>query len=161
MRVLVYGAGVIGCYLTHVLCEAGNAVSLLARGTWKENLEKNGLVIYHHLQKKTTMDHPKIVAAPDTENGYDIVFAVMQYDQMMQILEPLSKIKTKRLVLVGNNMEAAAAEYYLREHGILHPKILCYCFLVSRYSCISFKCSMRGLSEWKGRKKWYLLLAAS
>lgn len=124
MRVLVYGAGVIGCYLTHVLCEAGNAVSLLARGAWKENLEKNGLVIYHHLQKKTTIDHPKIVSAPDNKNGYDIVFAVMQYDQMMQILEPLSKINTKRLILVGNNMEAAAAENYLREHGTHHPKIL-------------------------------------
>lgn len=29
MKVLVYGAGVIGCYLTHVLCEAGNDVTLL------------------------------------------------------------------------------------------------------------------------------------
>lgn len=91
MRVLVYSAGVIGCYLTHVLCEAGNAVSVLACGTWKENLGKNGLVIYQHLQKKKTkVEHPKIVATPDNENGYDIVFAVMQYDQMMLILEPLS-----------------------------------------------------------------------
>lgn len=32
MKVLVYGAGVIGSYLTHVLCAAGNQVTLLARG---------------------------------------------------------------------------------------------------------------------------------
>ena len=35
MKVLVYGSGVIGCYLAHVLCAAGNDVTLLARGQWK------------------------------------------------------------------------------------------------------------------------------
>lgn len=29
MKVLVYGAGVIGCYLAHVLCSAGNDVTLI------------------------------------------------------------------------------------------------------------------------------------
>lgn len=33
MKILVYGAGVIGSYLTHMLCAAGNDVTLLARGT--------------------------------------------------------------------------------------------------------------------------------
>ena len=32
MKILIYGAGVIGSYLTHVLCAAGNDVTLLARG---------------------------------------------------------------------------------------------------------------------------------
>ncbi len=40
---LVYGAGVIGCYLAHVLCAAGNEVTLLARGAWKDALEKTAL----------------------------------------------------------------------------------------------------------------------
>ena len=30
MKVLVYGSGVIGCYLAHILCAAGNDVTLLA-----------------------------------------------------------------------------------------------------------------------------------
>ncbi len=45
MKVLVHGAGVIGCCLTHVLCRADNDVTLLARGVWKEALERDGLVI--------------------------------------------------------------------------------------------------------------------
>jgi 2-polyprenyl-6-methoxyphenol hydroxylase-like FAD-dependent oxidoreductase len=61
MKVLVYGSGVIGCYLAHVLCTAGNDVALLARGQWKEQLQQNGLRIRHHLQRKTTLDHPKII----------------------------------------------------------------------------------------------------
>ncbi|MCM1466500.1 MAG: NAD-binding protein [Bacteroidales bacterium] len=45
MKLLVYGAGVIGCELAHVLKRGGNDVTLLARGEWKDTLEKRGLVI--------------------------------------------------------------------------------------------------------------------
>ena len=44
MKVLVYGSGVICCYLAHILCAAGNDVTLLARGQWKEQLQQNGLI---------------------------------------------------------------------------------------------------------------------
>ena len=54
--VLIYGAGVIGCELAHVLKTGGNDVTLLARGEWKSTLEKQGLVIRHYLQRKTTTD---------------------------------------------------------------------------------------------------------
>lgn len=47
MKVLVFGAGVIGCYLTHVLCDAGHDVTLLACGAWKETLETQGLKLRH------------------------------------------------------------------------------------------------------------------
>ncbi|MCM1124586.1 MAG: NAD-binding protein [Eubacterium sp.] len=43
MKLLVYGAGVIGCELAHVLKKGGNDVTLLARGERKDNLEKRGL----------------------------------------------------------------------------------------------------------------------
>ena len=74
MKIFVYGAGVIGSYLTHVLCAAGNDVTLVARGGWRETLERNGLTILHHLQKKTTHDRPRVVGGLDSE-PYDLVFA--------------------------------------------------------------------------------------
>jgi 2-dehydropantoate 2-reductase len=110
MNVLVYGAGVIGCYLAHVLCQAGNDVTLLARGKWKEKLEKNGLVIHHYLQKKTTADRPQILGQVDATAHYDVVFAVMQHQQMQAILGDLAQIDTPRVVLVGNNLSAPAME---------------------------------------------------
>lgn len=74
MKVLVYGAGVIGCYLTHVLCRAGNDVTLLARGAWKSVLEEKGLTIRHHLQKKTTTDHPQLGQTMDAvREGYGLL----------------------------------------------------------------------------------------
>ena len=38
MKVLVYGAGVIGGQLVHALTKSGNDVTVIARGAWKETL---------------------------------------------------------------------------------------------------------------------------
>ena len=115
VKILVYGAGVIGCYLSHVLCAAGNDVTLLARGVWGETLERNGLTIVHHLQKKTTHDRPQIISAPDG-GTYDLVFAVMQYKQIANILEELAGIGSQLVVLVGNNMAAPEMERIIQSH---------------------------------------------
>lgn len=110
MKVLVYGAGVIGCYLTHVLCRVGNDVTLLARGAWKSVLEAQGLTIRHHLQRKTTTAHPHIIGQIDFSEHYDAVFAVMQYRQMMGILDDLACANAPLVVLVGNNLSAPEME---------------------------------------------------
>lgn len=123
MKVLVYGAGVIGCYLTHVLCRAGNDVTLLARGEWKENLECGGLVIRHALQRKTTIDYPSIVGGVK-EEVYDAVFAVMQHQQMRSILNDLAGINTPLVVLVGNNMSAPEMEAYIQVHTKMPKTVL-------------------------------------
>ena len=45
MKILVYGAGVLGCNLARNLFRAGKDVTLLARGNWVEDIRKNGLRI--------------------------------------------------------------------------------------------------------------------
>lgn len=114
MRVLVYGAGVIGGFLAHVLCQAGNEVSLLARGAWRETLERDGLVIRHSLQRKTTVDHPRVIGGLDG-GEYDAVFAVMQHQQLWTVLEDLAAVKAPTVVLVGNNMSAGEMEARILE----------------------------------------------
>lgn len=113
----------IGCYLTHALCGAGHDVTLLARGAWKETLERNGLVIRHSLQRKTTRDHPKITGAV-TGEAYDAVFAVMQHQQMWGILDDLARANTPLVVLVGNNMSAPEMERYIRCHAAVPKTVL-------------------------------------
>ena len=56
MRVLIYGAGVLGCQLAHTLQQTKHDITLLARGSWKENIDKNGLLIRHYIQRKTSVD---------------------------------------------------------------------------------------------------------
>lgn len=109
MKVLVYGAGVIGGQLVHALSKSGNDVTVIARGTWKETLEKDGLRIWHYIQKKDTTDHPRVLEKPDGQR-YDIAFAVMQYRQMERILEDLAAINSPMIVLVGNNLSVSEME---------------------------------------------------
>lgn len=45
MRILVFGAGVIGCNLARNLYRAGKDVTLLTRGNWAEEIKNNGLRI--------------------------------------------------------------------------------------------------------------------
>ena len=124
MKVLVYGAGVIGSYLTHVLCIAGNEVTVMARGRWKQVLEENGLRIWHHLQHKETLDHPKIIGSMQEAAGYDAVFAVMPSNKMSLILEPLAQIDTPLVVLVGNNIDPDGMEKIICEKSANPKKVL-------------------------------------
>ena len=124
MKVLVYGAGVIGCYLTHVLCRAGNDVTLLARGDWKSVLETKGLTIRHHLQRRTTTDHPHIIGQADVSQHYDVVFSVMSYHQVGAILDDLAAVNADTVVLVGNNLSAPDMERYLKTHSKTEKNIL-------------------------------------
>lgn len=124
MKVLVYGAGVIGCYLTHVLCEAGNDVTLLARGNWKSVLETKGLTIRHHLQRKTTTDYPHIIGKVDVSQHYDVVFSVMSYHQVSTILDNLAAVNADTVILVGNNLSAPNMERYLKTHSKTEKNIL-------------------------------------
>ncbi|MCD8348626.1 MAG: hypothetical protein LUD16_11925 [Lachnospiraceae bacterium] len=76
MRILIYGAGVIGCELAHMLCKK-NDITLLARGKWKETIDSNGLVIRHYVQRKTTVDCLKTINALELDDKYELIFVVI------------------------------------------------------------------------------------
>ncbi len=103
-KVLLFGAGVIGAYLAHILIEAGNEVTILARQERAASLNKNGLVINHHLQRKVTKDYVEAVTNVDGRE-FDATFVVMPYNKLKLALPEIYKINTKLLVLVGNNIE--------------------------------------------------------
>ena len=110
MKILVYGCGVIGSYLTHVLCRAGNDVTVCARGRTRKILEKYGLRIKHKLQKKKTIDRPRVIGKADENEHFDIVFSIMQGQQQTALLPTLAKVNAPLFVLVGNNLCAADTE---------------------------------------------------
>ena len=124
MKILVYGSGVIGSYLAHVLCSAGNDVTMLAREKWKEQLEKNGLRIRHHLQHKETLDHPSVIGEITEDQAYDAVFAVMPYNRIGAILEPLADVHAPLVVMVGNNMNPAEMHQTILEKTVCPKEVL-------------------------------------
>ena len=123
MKVLVYGVGALGSLLTHFLCKAGNDVTIVARSTYNE-LKENGLIVEHYLQRKITIDHPKVVKEAPSDERFDIVFSVMQAQQQLEVLDALSTVNTQIVVLVGNNLEADRCENYIKKHAKSNRHIL-------------------------------------
>ncbi|GMA63054.1 NAD-dependent epimerase/dehydratase family protein [Alicyclobacillus fastidiosus] len=78
MRILVFGVGVLGSYLVHALLRGGNEVTILARGKRAEQLNKDGLVIRHYFQRKTTVDAVKVINFLQPDDIYDLIFVVMK-----------------------------------------------------------------------------------
>lgn len=116
MKILVYGAGVIGSYLSHILLCARHDVTILARGNRMNEIEKNGLQIRHFLQRKTTCDKIKVTREFLPEDAYDIVFVVMQYTQMKEVLANIAdNEKCDLFVLVGNNPTAIQMQEYIKQ----------------------------------------------
>ncbi|MFD1179620.1 ketopantoate reductase family protein [Paenibacillus puldeungensis] len=110
MKALVYGAGVLGSYLAHVLVRASHDVTLLARGKRYDELVQHGLVIRHAAQMKTTKDHVNLIQSLQPEDIYDIIFVVIQYTQLEGVLPILAANQSKLIVLVGNNMAPRATK---------------------------------------------------
>ena len=107
MRILVYGAGVLGCELAHVLMQnKKNVVTLLARGEWKEMIDQKGLVIRHWVQRKTTTERIKTVDTLAPDDYYDLVFVVVQAGQLPDVLPVLKANKSQYFVFVGNNPQS-------------------------------------------------------
>lgn len=107
MRILVYGAGVLGCELAHALIQnKKNVVTLLARGEWKEMIDQKGLTIRHWVQRKTTVDRVQTIDTLAPDDCYDLVFVVMQAGQLPQVLPTLKENKSSYFVFVGNDPQA-------------------------------------------------------
>lgn len=104
MKILIYGAGVLGSHLAHVLHTAGHDVTILARGNRLEALKGGGLKIRHYLQLRTTVDEIKVTDRLGINDEYDLVFIVMQYQQTGKVLPYIAEnLKTKNYAFIGNN----------------------------------------------------------
>ena len=115
MRILVYGAGVLGCELTHVLLQnKKNVVTLLARGEWKEMIDQKGLVIRHWAQCRTTTERVKTIDVLAPDDFYDLVFVVVQAGQLPDVLPVLKANRSQYFVFVGNDPHAKQVLEYMQ-----------------------------------------------
>ena len=119
MKILVYGAGVLGCNLARNLLRAGKDVTLLARGEWAEKIRKNGLRIKDKFSPRVSISRITVVTelAPDAQ--YDVIFVVLRYTQLESALDTLRENQTKNIVFVGNNVRARALAAALPEKNVL------------------------------------------
>ena len=119
MRILVFGAGVIGCNLARNLYRAGKDVTLLARGNWAEEIKKNGLRIKDKFSPRVSVSRIPVVTELAPEDQYDVIFVVMRYTQVGSVVGTLRANGTKNIVFVGNDVRARAVAASLPEKNVL------------------------------------------
>ncbi len=119
MKILVFGAGVLGCNLARDLFRAGKDVTLLARGNWAEEIQKNGLRIKDKFSPRVSVSHIPVVTKLKSDDTYDVIFVVVRYTQIDSILEDLKANKTKNIVFVGNNVRAKELAASMPKKNIL------------------------------------------
>ncbi len=119
MKILVYGAGVLGCNLARNLFRAGKDAALLARGRWAEELKKNGLRIKDKFSPRMSVSRIPVVTELKAEDAYDVIFVVLRYTQLEPIMETLRASRAKNLVFVGNDVRASAIAASLPEKNVM------------------------------------------
>ena len=119
MKILVYGAGVLDCNLARDLFRAGKDVTLLARGNWGEEIQKNGLRIKDKFSPHVSVSRVPVVGELKPEDTYDVIFVVVRYTQLETVLDTLRANRTENIVFVGNNVRASAVAAALPGKNVL------------------------------------------
>lgn len=107
MRILVFGAGVLGCNLANNLFRAGKDVTLLARGAWAKEIQENGLRVKNIFFPWASISPVPVVTELKPEDQFDVIFVVVRYTQIETVLHTLRASRAKNIVFVGNNVRAA------------------------------------------------------
>ena len=119
MKILGYGAGVLGCNLARNLLRAGKDVTLLARGNWAAEIKRNGLRIKDKFSLRTSVSRIPVVTELAPDAMYDVIFVVLRYTQLDSALDTLRANRTKNIVFVGNNVQTKTLAAALPEKNVL------------------------------------------
>ena len=119
MRVLIIGAGVLGCNMAHNFYKAGKDVTLLARGRWGENIRENGLVIKNKFSLKPSCDRIPVIGELSRDNEFDVIFVCLRYTQLQSIMDTLKNNLTKNIVFIGNNVDAEGFAKALSDKNVM------------------------------------------
>ncbi|NMO94240.1 ketopantoate reductase family protein [Paenibacillus lemnae] len=101
VRILIFGAGVIGSMYAMKLIEAGCDVTLFARSNRYKSLRKNGL----RYDEKGTVRSVKVNVIDTLENDdvYDFIFVTVRYDRSESALFTLKDNQSKNIVTMTSN----------------------------------------------------------
>ena len=103
MRILVFGAGVIGSLYGALLAEAGYDVSVYARGRRLESLLQNGLQYRSGGEIRTATVKVLPEVAPD--DSYDLIFLTVRENQLHTALSELRQNCSPAIVTMVNSLE--------------------------------------------------------
>lgn len=115
MRLLIYGAGVLGSLYAGRLQAAGHDVTLLARGQRRTDLIEHGLMLEDEATGRVTISAIPAIDRLLPDDHYDWILVVMRKNQVAEILPPLAANSTPNVLFLVNN--AAGPDEYIAALG--------------------------------------------
>ncbi len=110
MKILVYGAGVLGSIFAARLHKGGHEVSLLARGQRLADLREHGIVLIEDFTGEQQVEHVPLVETLNPDDAYDLVLVIMRKNQVADVLPVLAaNTHTPNVAFLGNNATGANA----------------------------------------------------
>ncbi len=111
MKILIYGAGVIGSIFAYKIKSSGNDVTVLARGKRLEQLRKHGIKIKDVILDEHFETEIKTTDELKPDDYYDAALIIMQRQQVSTILPVLSKNSIIPFYIFTGNNVTGAEEY--------------------------------------------------
>ena len=104
MRILIYGAGVIGSLYAALFAEAGYDTSIYARGKRLEVLKNNGLL--YKKNQDLIKAEIKILGEVSNDDIYDFVLLTVRENQLYEALTELKNNKSSTIVTMVNSLDS-------------------------------------------------------
>ena len=111
MKVLVYGAGVLGSLYAARLKKSGHDVTVLARGKRFDEIEAHGLVLEHALKGTRSVTPVAVTKELRPDDAYDLVLVVMRHNQVADVLPSLAANRKSALVVFMVNNPLGYGEW--------------------------------------------------
>ncbi len=99
MRVLVFGAGVLGSLYAARLRESGHAVVVLARGQRAADIRSHGIVLENATTGTQTTTAVEVVERVSPADTYDLIMVLVRKDQLASVLPVVGASQATRSVL--------------------------------------------------------------
>lgn len=99
MKIMITGIGGVGGYIASVLCDNYPTVTLIARKTRKESLQKNGLVLHSDFFGEHVF-HPLVTDTPAAAGIQDIIFVCVKNYSLADALEALRPCVDSHTIIV-------------------------------------------------------------
>ena len=104
MRILVFGAGVIGSIYGARLHAGGHEVTVLARGRRLEAIRQDGLVLEDAVTDARTTAKVAVIERLAADDPYDLVLVPVHFGQLASTFPPLTDSRhTPQILFFGNN----------------------------------------------------------
>ncbi len=110
MKILVFGAGVLGSLYAARLQDAGHNVTVVARGKRYEDVKKHGIILEYFDSKEQTSTAVKVLDSMPVGEYYDFCLVPVQKIQLESALEALAaNRKIPTFLFMVNNAEGPQA----------------------------------------------------